>query len=503
MRFLLVLLLTSPALAQPTPADSLRLGLAGLGNAVWLTGQNAAGLNQWQGFGYGITRLSGEHHTGDFRRPQEPRQRTAIGLHSEGLRDVSGWRVYGDFDYQKQLDEQIGFSHGYDPLNGNPYVWADTLAGRWERDHIRARVAVAAPRLGRWQLGLSVPYHVGQGSRLLDPKPFYRFRDLSLLPSVWRQVSARWGWGFVLGGQFTQEENEVGFFAIDFPLLYRLRGYGSFSQSPIVSAERLVKGTVWQGTLQGHWQRQTGSQTVSWLGQVGGRIRQETIREGIAAPEAGGVFNETVAEALLARLQTNGSGGHRLALQTQLRQGTGTDPILRTVNPAYTRTTTRLDASRWRQSAGRFSRETAWLMAETLDYRDQITRTNWSALRVSAQVEWLRRWERSGPRQAGPRQADGADGQGWFGRLGAGGRYVPSRQFRALRPTRLTALLTRPDYAVQVADGLLLTGGFGRDFRLNAVNKLLHRVEARAEGMLTPNAGQRWLATLSYSILYL
>ncbi len=491
MRFLLVLLLAvSPALAQPTPADSLRLGLAGLGNAVWLTGQNAAGLGQWQGFGYGITRLSVTHHTGDFRRPQEPRQRTAIGLQSEGMRNVAGWRVYGDFDYQKRFDRQIAFSHGYDPLNGNPYVWADTLAGDWQRDHIRARVAVAAPRLGRWQLGLSVPYHVGQGSRLLDPKPFYRFRDLALLPSVWRQVSARWGWGAVLGGQFTQEENEVGFFAIDFPLLYRLRGYGSFSQSPIVSAERLVKGTIWQGTLQSHWQRQTGPRTVSWLGQVGGRLRQETIREGIAAPEAGGIFDETVVDAMLARLQTAGSGGHRLALQTELRQGSGTDPILRTTNPTYTRTTTRLDASRWRQSAGRFGRETAWLVVETLNYRDQITRTDWSALRLSAQIDWLRRWEYT-------------DGQGWFGRLGAGGRYVPNRQFRALRPTRLTTLLTRPDYAVQVADGLLLTGGLGRDFRLNAITKLLHRVEARAEGMLTPNAGQRWLATLSYSILYL
>lgn len=505
----LLLLLSAPAHSQ-IPTDTLRLGLAGLGNAVWLTGQNAAGLGQWQSAdrtrpGYGLTRLTGTYLTGGFRRPQEPRQQTAFGLHSEGLRPVGKWLVYGEFDYQKTADDQIAFSHGYDPLNGNPYIWADTLAGDWTRDHIRARIALASPQAGRWRLGLTVPYHIGQGSRLLDPKPLYRFRDVGVLTSVWYRASNRWQVGAVLGGQFTQEENEVGFYAIDYPLLYRLRGYGSFSRSPIVSAERLVTGTAWQGTLQGHWQRSNSAvQSVSWLGQVGVAFRHETIREGIAAPEAGGVFDETTLHARLSRLQTKAKGGSRVSGQTEVRSGRGTDPTLRTVNPTYLLTTTRLEAMYWQQRSGTFGQEKALLVAETLNYADQITRTDWSTLRLTAHLSLLRRWERAAPRQAncGQAAAAGLATVGWFIRASLGSRYVPSRAFVAAKPTRLTTILIRPDYLIQTTNALLLSGGIGHDFRVANLPKLLHRIELQTDGQLTSDLGQRWLTNFTYSLLY-
>lgn len=509
-----LLLLTAPARAAfgpaQTPTDTVRLGFASLGNAVWLTGQNAAGLGQWQSAdrtrreaappGYGLTRLTGTYLTGGFRRPQEPRQRTGVGLHSEGLRPVGKWLVYGEFDYQKTADDQIAFSHGYDPLNGNPYLWADTLAGDWTRDHIRAQIALASPLAGRWRLGLTVPYHVGQGSRLLDPKPLYRFRDVGVLPSVWYRASDRWHFGMVLGGQFSQQENEVGFYAIDYPLLYRLRGYGSFSRSPIVSAERLVTGTTWKGTLQGHWQRPTsGEKAVSWLGQVGGAVRRETIREGIAAPEAGGIFNETTIHARLSRVQTGAGSGLRLAGQTEVRSGSGTDPILRTVNPTYLLTTTQFEAMRWRKRAGTFGQETALLTAETLNYGDQITRTDWSALRLTAHLSLMRRWERDG---GSGLMRPGRVTHSWFVQAGLGGRYVPSRAFQAVKPTRLTAILTKPDYQIQTSNALLLSGGIGRDFRVPNLPKLLHRIELQTDGQLTSDLGQRWITNFTYSLLY-
>lgn len=498
--FLLLMLLAittvfatpTEAQSQPAPvgvADTLRLGLAGLGNAAWLTGQNAAALPHWQSRGYGLTRLTGYQTAGPLRRPQEPVRHQSVGLHTEGMRPVGGWWVFGEFDYRKTADTQLAFSHGYDPFNGNPYLWADTLTGDWTRDHIRARVALTTPVRGRWRLGLALPYHVGQGSRLLDPKPFYRFRDVGVLPSVWRQVSARWGWGLVLGGQFTQEENEVGFFTVrtDNPLLYRMRGYGSFSQSPIVSAERLVRGTTWLATAQTEWK--TGA--ASWGAQVGGRLRHETIREGIAAPQAGGVFREAAAHARLSRVQPRPGGGWRLAAQTDLRQGRGTDPILSSIGPTYLLTTTRLDYDHWRLTNERFRHETTYLMAETMQYSDPIVRTDWSALRLMLGVEVLRRWGTAG------------NGTGWFGRLGLGVRYVPTRSFVALRPTRLTTLLTRPDYVIQTTSAGLLGGSIGRDFRLNNFPKLLHRLEVRADGQFTAKAGQRSHIYLTYSLLYL
>jgi|GEM_PF-2328851 len=504
MRWLWLLLLGGSVLAQrgpaqtddPTPADSLQRGLTNLGNSVWLTGQNAAGLPNWQSFGYGITTLGATHNTGDFRRPQAPRQQTAYALSSEGLRSVGRWLVYGEFAYQKTRDQQISFSHGYDPFNGNPYLWADTLAGepdaaRWTRDHIRARVALSSPRLGRWRVGLTVPYHVGQGSRLLDPKPFYRVRELGVLPSVWYQAGPRWGWGVVAGGQSTQEENEVGYFATDYPLLYRLRGYGSFSRSPVVTAERLVSGTVWQGRLQTlhHTNPSAGAQSPSWLGQVGGQFRRETIREGVASPEAGGKFAETTLDGLVAYVRPVAAGGSRVALRTDVRNGIGTDPILRTTGATYLLATAAIDATRWRQTAGVFRRDGVRLLAESLDYQDKITQTNWSAVRLTGHYDVLRRWERS-------------DGGAWQVGATAGVRWIPATQFNALRPTRLTTILTRPDYQIQTTSAALLNGSVGRDFRIKRFGNLLHRVDFQFSGQFT-DAGNRLTGSLNYHLLYL
>lgn len=486
-----------PVLAQ-TQTDTLRLDLASYGLTGWQTANNAATLIHWRTSGYGITQATATLTDGTFRRPQEPARQMRYGLSSEGLRLVNKWAFYGDFSYQKTVDKGIGFSHGYDPFNGNPYLWADTLAGnpdagRWLRDHIRATVAVASPLLGgRWRLGLTLPYHVGQGARLLEPKPFYRFREIGALPSVWYTVSARWGLGFVGGGRFVQEENEVGRFSIDFPLLYSFRGYGSFSRTPVSSAERQLNGTTWQGTLQTRFQRNPGPLGASWFAQAGGARRQETIREGIATPVFGGAFAETQLHGLLAYTHLKTGGGSRVMAEGDYRQGVGTDPILRSVGASYTQLTARIQAGRWKQKADRFSHDFLSLTLHSFANNDQLTRTDFSGLSLTPAYDGLRRWAYSDKRAM------------WLG-LRAGYSWFPSATFQSARPTFLTTSLTRPDFTVQTTSHARVGFTMGYEWAMPRQTTLWHRIELHTDAQFADRTGQphRLRAELCYQLRYL
>ncbi len=495
---LVFLAVAQPIMAQ-TQTDSIRLGLANYGLTGWQTAQNAATLPHWQPFGYGFTQAAATLATGTFRRPQEPAKQIRYGLQSEGLRFGNGWAFYGDFSYQKTNDHRIGFSHGYDSFNGNPYIWADTLSGNWLRDHIRARVGLASPLLGgRWRLGLTLPYHVGQGARLLDPKPFYRFRNLGVLPSVWYTASARWGVGLVAGGLFMQEENEVGGFSIDFPLLYSFRGYGSFSRTPVSSAERRISGTTWQADLQTRYQRKPSG--ASWFAQLGGAYRQETIRVGVATPVFGGSFTETRINGLVAYTQSTSTstaqyGGQRASIGGEARFGVGTDPLLRSVGASYQLLTGRAEAGRWQQKNHWFRHNFVHLNLRSFAYNDQLTRTDFSGFGLGTGYNGLWRGAMRSEHQAviiGAR---------------AGVEWFPSAMFRALRPTFLTDALTRPDYLIQTTNYAQLGFTVGYEFTPKNTPNLWHRIELQTNGQFStgsPDRTQthRLLAQLNYQLRY-
>jgi len=484
----LVFLLVCPwgVWAQTSRFDTLLPQTARYVPSFWLNVQNAAALADWPQPQYGSTQLSVNQTGGALHRPQEPTVRQNAFLNTEGLRKIGKWTYWGQFGYQKTHDRSLAYSHGYDPFDGNPFVWADTLAGDWQRDHIQAQIAAGTPiGSGRWKAGLTLNYHVGQGARSRDPKPFYRLRDLELRPSlVWR-VSDRASWGMVAYIGLKQEENEVGYYSDVFPLLYRLRGYGTFSRTPTVSAERRIAGKVYRLTVQ--YQHFTKNNS-SWLAQIGGGVRQEKIREGVAVPTNGGQFSEHTVEAFLSwtkpNQQRNWLGEFRLLNQN----GRGRDPIINANSVNYNWLTANAKYGFWQQEERRFQHIFLRSNFKLINQSDQISRTDLNVNTLLLTADWL---ERYSVRKTWL----------WYG-LEAGYRARLSGAFVANRPTPLTATLMRPDFAILSTNALIMNASAGVDWQFERFPNLWHRLGFSGQFQRNNTLGSRQLAQINYTILY-
>jgi hypothetical protein len=82
---------------------------------------------------------------------------------------------------------------------------------------------------------MQIHYAIGSGARTSDPKPFYRYRNIALMPGITYQLPKNQLIGITATIGFVKEENELGFFSDnnDNVLLYRIRGYGTSVEPPL------------------------------------------------------------------------------------------------------------------------------------------------------------------------------------------------------------------------------------------------------------------------------
>lgn len=472
--------------AQMAHFDSLLIQISQYTPSFWQNGQNAAALAWWPQPQYGSTQLTYNQANGAFRRPQEPKMRKDFLLHTEGLRQVGKWTYFGRFDYQKSQDRVLAYSHVNDPFDGNPFIWADTLAGDWQRDHIGAQIAVGSPVwAGRWRTGLGINYHVGQGARTRDPKPFYRLRNLELRPALHFQANARTHWGAVAHIGLKQEENEVGYYSDEFPLLYRLRGYGTFSRTPTVTAERRRTGNVYKLLLQ--YQHFTLN-NAQWLVQMGGGFRQEKTREGIATPTNGGDFGESIGELFLSWNKPAQQQNWTVELQLLNQNGSGRDPILMANSVSYNWLTASGRYGFWQNKTGLFRHLFLKPKLQVLQQSDQISRTDWNISNLTLTADWH---ERRPIRKAWL----------WYG-IETGYRARLARAFAANRPTPLTTALVRPDYEILSANVLIINASTGIDWQFSSFPNLWNRINITAQTQRNSTLGNRQSVQINYAILY-
>ncbi|MCD8539732.1 MAG: hypothetical protein LRY55_08145 [Leadbetterella sp.] len=224
-----------------------------------------------------------------------------------------------------------------DAYNGNPFLWADSSSGHWDKDHIDARAEVSASPLREiLYSGLHIDYHVGTGARTNDPKPFYRYRRISVQPGFLLQLSENSRAGITGGGTFVLENNELGFYnrGTNNVLLYRLRGYGTYSRVPFVSGERTRKGQVWNAGA--HWEKEAAGYFMLFYANT--RIRKESVTEGIARPETIGKFRELSLDAGILVSRGNVNRGNSFLLTVNTANGKGRDEVFQAENVSYTRT---------------------------------------------------------------------------------------------------------------------------------------------------------------------
>lgn len=156
-----------------------------------------------------------------------------------GYRILKGWTYNGYFSYQKTYETNVAWSGVYDAYEGNPFLWADSGSGNWERDAVKANIALAAPVLfKKFVAGAAIDYTISASARKSEPKPFSRYRDLALRPGITMNLGASQQIGITGSTGFAKEENEMGVYSNSNVLLYRLRGFGTFTKTPFISGER-------------------------------------------------------------------------------------------------------------------------------------------------------------------------------------------------------------------------------------------------------------------------
>lgn len=340
---------------------------------------------------YGYVNVGTNSCNGNFIRPMEANSTSQINVETGGFNILKGWAYNVFFNYQKQFDQDLAWSGIANAYEGNPFVWADSSGGNWERDHIKTSINVAAPIVfKKLRAGLTLNYEVGSGARLSEPKPFYRQRYLALQPGITWTLSPRKSIG--IGGKinFMQEENELGFFGNSNVLLYRLRGFGTFSKAPFVSGERKRKGTDLQTNV--HYQHYYND--YQWFISAFAAQRKEEVIEGVAIQQPTGYFTEIKYGGNTVLQKGNAQKGKSVMIAYQLKNGYADDVIFRAGSASYSEHLLNVDLSVWNTKL-----LTKTLLQFTLspalratDYTDQATLTKFMATNVgsSLKANWRR-----------------------------------------------------------------------------------------------------------------
>ena len=336
---------------------------------------------------HGFASVQLNNSSGDFRRPMEAEVSNKINIATGGFKKLNGWAYKTNFTYTKQYDKKIAWSGVANPYEGNPFIWADSSTGNWERDHINATVSVAAPIVFRKLLtGLTLDYQIGTGARLSEPKPFYRQRNFALQPGINWIMSPKKSFGIVGKFNFIQEENELGFFSNANVLLYRLRGYGTFSKAPFVNGERKRKGTDLQATA--HYKDQIGK--YQFLVSAYAAQRDEEINEGVAIQIPSGFFTEIKFGGSAILQNGNTAKGKSILINYQLKNGYADDVIFRAESASYNEHLLQANMSVWHTSNAQKTllQFTLTPQYKFIDNTDQATHTQLTASTIGGNFKF-------------------------------------------------------------------------------------------------------------------
>ncbi|MBD1207931.1 MAG: hypothetical protein H9535_05860 [Ignavibacteria bacterium] len=342
-------------------------------SGVWRESLNSAALGESVERGelgeQGVMRFFGGYEAGRFRAPQTATAILGGGFDARGLKRLGGtsgktasdistrsaWTLAGQFRYDRSAHDSVRLSTVANPLNGNPYILADTIGGNWLRDDIRLETSLSTPLL--WEnlrFGTQLWYGVGQGARRNDPRPLFRYRTLGIAPAVLWQIASEHSLGAVFKVESRREDAELGFFANDNSFVWRLRGIASYDRIPLVSSQRLTQGVNMVGGMQYAWNEaqphhaQTTSSQRRIVVAAEAYSRTDSVRDGVAEPQFAGLYLEQGVNATLSAGQMGEilgmEGLQELRIHALSALGRGIDPIFRAANTADIRTSTQVQA---------------------------------------------------------------------------------------------------------------------------------------------------------------
>lgn len=260
---------------------------------------------------YGHVAIVSGLSDGSFRRAMDPGKSYAIGFETEGKTTIQAWQLEGRFAYRKQTNEDVLFSGVLDPYNGNPFVWGDTISGKWEHNALDSHVDLTFPKVNNHLFGLSIDYKNATGARNNGPKPFYRYRNININPRVKTFLKGREDHFIVIGLSYTSafEENEIGYYSTNDTYLIRGRGYGSALKGPIQSLDRRRVSDRFGLNL--NW-----SYVDTWEISLGSQYRKDNIKDGLANPSEDGNYTEILGVGEINYTSSNAAYGLLLNYRT-------------------------------------------------------------------------------------------------------------------------------------------------------------------------------------------
>jgi hypothetical protein len=337
-------------------------------SGVWRESLNAAALGESAERGelgeQGVMRFVGGYEAGRFRAPQTATAILGGGFDARGLKRFGGtsgttapnaWTLAGQFRYDRSAHDSVKLSTVANPLNGNPYILADTTGGNWLRDDIRLETSLSTPLL--WEnlrFGTQLWYGVGQGARRNDPRPLFRYRTLGIAPAVLWQIASEHSLGGVFRVESRREDAELGFFANDNSFVWRMRGLASYDRIPLVSSQRVTQGVHMAGGVQYAWNEAQTNEAQTTSSQrrivIAAEVysRTDSVRDGVAEPQFAGMYTEQGVNATVSAGQMGemfGTEGlQELRFHALSALGRGIDPIFRAANTNDIQTSAQMQA---------------------------------------------------------------------------------------------------------------------------------------------------------------
>jgi hypothetical protein len=445
------------------------LPLTAQGISVWKETGNASALTVDSLADSGTLSLIRTGRDGAFKRPQEAERITQEGFLSSGAYTFGGWQTAGEFRYTNNVERSVQWVSVAEPYRGNPYLWADTNGGDWYSRTIGVRTSVGSPQLfGLFRIGTAIDYSVTQGNRRNDPRPLYRVRTIVLRPSITIPLGADHSVGGMAAVGWRSEDDEIGYYTVDFSRVVRLRGLGTSDHIQVSSQERMQRSRSldWSGNYHGTFGPFDAMVTASRGAE------RDTVVDGIADPDSAGSFLRDRSSVRTVLQYADEFMSFAFDLSQERSEGYGVDPV-------YLRTNYRVQEEAGRLAVGWWIGRniyhapfggTVRLHRRKFGQRNITAKTLWDVQRISAAASLFGRTH----------LIPGAEV------IISAEHEVPlsvSGTYSALRPTPLTPILVRPDYDVHVTRFMRTAASISFDFPLSSQHGIMNSLSLHFQSL--------------------
>lgn len=160
---------------------------------LWRLTDNVAGLGIDNSRNRGYAEFMFEHKEGDWHRVQEGGQVNRLSFYTERYQKIGMYLVgYGRFLFDMDRTKDKSWCDVMRPYNSTPFFGGSSIKGKYDTQDFDLTAAVStipiplASENGdrEMTLGISLDYHVGDLSRLRDPRSRSELLDYKLTPAV-------------------------------------------------------------------------------------------------------------------------------------------------------------------------------------------------------------------------------------------------------------------------------------------------------------------------------